>query len=311
MNVLYAVNYFVFSVFLAMFMAEIGFAVITLMYYKQYMDKIKRFINPIWEVTGTFAVFYVVNYEVTYPTILSIVGTAYAVPLLIAAIFIILRNIFIAFSEYIGSERHERNFRYIYSLSTLIAAILAVAVLTSGISGTGITIGNNSIGLSFILNPFNILMFISLALFSLYIATSLLKPARLYGLGIASLAIGFALGFVASYAYLPGFGASMGMNAPVVAAALVLIAVTVILQLRKTRYSGIFGIISIIILINLFGLYRYPYVFGRSNLTAYMASQALAVPALIITAVGGAIVALSLIALVYLSYLKSPPSKYP
>ena len=53
--------------------------------YEKYKEKLMRYITPIWEVTGTFAVFYVVNFEATFPTLLGVAGTIYAVPLLLAA----------------------------------------------------------------------------------------------------------------------------------------------------------------------------------------------------------------------------------
>ncbi|MDE1856294.1 MAG: hypothetical protein KGH49_03620, partial [Candidatus Micrarchaeota archaeon] len=87
MNPLYLVNYFIFSVFITLFLLEVGSAILALFSYGAYRDKLRRYLLPIWEVDGTFAAFYLVNFEVTYPTLLGIVGTIYILPLLLAAAF--------------------------------------------------------------------------------------------------------------------------------------------------------------------------------------------------------------------------------
>jgi len=302
MNELYLINYLIFSIFLTMFLVEVGIAVISLFGYEKYKDGIKRLINPIWEVTGTFAIFYVVNFEVTYPTMLSIVGTAYAVPLLVAAIFIILRNMFIIFSEYIGTDKSEHRFRLIYSVSTLIAAILAIATLASGISGIGISLSTSTLTPSFLFNPFTILILASLVLFALSLAESILKPEGFQKIGIVSEILGFAIAYVAVAMYLPGF--KIANQTILIAVSTVLLAIAVIIQAAKYKHAGAFNMILVFLLINLFGVATYPYIFGTTNITSYIATSALATPEILITLIGGAFVAISLVALIYINYIK-------
>ena len=302
MNELYLINYLIFSIFLTMFLVEVGIAIISLFGYEKYKDRIKRLINPIWEVTGTFAIFYVVNFEVTYPTMLSIVGTAYAVPLLVAAIFIILRNMFIIFSEYIGTDKSEHRFRLIYSVSTLIAAILAIATLASGISGIGISPSTSTLTPSFLFNPFTILILASLVLFALSLAESILKPEGFQKIGIVSEILGFAIAYVAVAMYLPGF--KIANQTILIAVSTVLLAIAVIIQAAKYKHAGAFNMILVFLLINLFGVATYPYIFGTTNITSYIATSALATPEILITLIGGAFVAISLVALIYINYIK-------
>jgi len=302
MNELYLINYLIFSIFLTMFLVEVGIAIISLFGYEKYKDRIKRLINPIWEVTGTFAIFYVVNFEVTYPTMLSIVGTAYAVPLLVAAIFIILRNMFIIFSEYIGTDKSEHRFRLIYSVSTLIAAILAIATLASGISGIGISPSTSTLTPSFLFNPFTILILASLVLFALSLAESILKPEGFQKIGIVSEILGFAIAYVAVAMYLPGF--KIANQTILIAVSTVLLAIAVIIQAAKYKHAGAFNMILVFLLINLFGVAAYPYIFGTTNITSYIATSALATPEILITLIGGAFVAISLVALIYINYIK-------
>lgn len=302
MDILYVINYAIFSVFLTMFMIEIGFALVTLVNYNRYKSRINPLINPIWEVTGTFAIFYVLNFEVSYPTLVSVVGTAYAVPLLIAAIFIILRNVFLVLSGYIAEQRSERLFRLVYSISTLSAAVLVIAVLTSGVSGAGISPSTSSLNSTFIINPFTILMLIALLLLSLALANSLVKFDRFFKFGIAIELIGFMFAYLAIIVYLPGFNVLSHVAA--FSVSMVLFGASLILQYVESKHSGIFDIIFLILLINLFGLSVYPYIFGTTNITNYIATSALAGPEILITAIGGTIVALSLAVLIYFNYVK-------
>ncbi len=304
MNALYAINYLIFSIFFTLFMVEVGITIITMLNYNKYKGKINHIINPIWEVTGTFAVLYIINFEASYPGLVSVVGNAYVMPLLIAAILIIMRNIFIAFSEYIGNEQSERRFRLVYSISTIIAAALAIAVLTSGISGIGISLAANTIGSAFLINPFNILILVSILLFSLSLANGLIVTDELQKISLFSTLGGFIISFAAVYLYLPNFASALQSNILLIIIGVILTVTSAFLQLKKMRYSGLFNIMFIILLINIFGASTYPYIFGTLNLTNYMPVSALANAEILISTVGGIIVALSLLGLIYANYLK-------
>jgi cytochrome bd ubiquinol oxidase subunit II len=284
-------------------MVELGLAIISLFYYDKYKDQIKHAINPLWGVTGTFAVFYLINFEVSYPTLVSLIGTAYVIPLLLAAIFIILRNIFIVFSEYIGENRSERRFRIVYSLSTAIAAIILIAVLTSGISGIGINMSASSLNSAFLFNPFSIMMLIALLLLSIFLANSIIKPTKFFKINLASSVLGFAIGLVAVYVYLPNLHSGIQIYATI-GVSIVLLAISTLLSFRQTKHLAVFNIIFVLILINLLGLANYPYVFGNVNSTGYMASSAIANASILITTIGGAIVSASLALFIYLNYIK-------
>ncbi len=303
MNAIYSINYFIFSIFFTLFMLELGIALISLLDYDLYKERIKHAIGPVWGITGTFAIFYLVNFEVSYPGLVALVGTAYVIPLLAAAIFIILRNIFIAFSEYIGENRSERRFRIVYSLSTIIAAILLVAVLASGISGIGINLSTSGINYSLLLNPFYIMILFSILLLSFSLANNIIKPARLFKPGIASLLLGFALGLFAVYTHLPALHQSIQTYA-LTAASLVLLIISSFLQFKEAKHASAFSILSVLILINLFGIASYPYILGSRNVTAYMAASSVANASILITTIGGVIVAVSLILFIYMNYLR-------
>jgi len=302
MNLLYTLNYAIFSAFITLFLIEVGFALSLLIDYNKYSGRIRPLINPIWEVTGTFGVFYLVNYEVTYPKLLVLIGGTYAIPLLIALIFILLRNAFLALGDYMRGDRYEQLFGTIYSLSTLIAALLVISVLTSGISGIGI--GSIGITASAFTNSFNVLVIITMLLFALSIASTIIRYDGSGIVGPVASMCGFVIGFVSMYIYLPIFYHAIQANATVVIIAVVLIAASVVAQLTKLRYAWIVNIIAIVATINLFGALMYPFTLGTQNVTGFMASQQIAGPEILITVLGGAFVTVSLAALVYLNYVR-------
>ncbi len=62
-------------------------------------------------------------------------------------------------------------------------------------------------------------------------------------------------------------------------------------------------------LVNLFGAVIYPHNFGMMDIASYAATSQLAYPALLITFIGGPIVAASLALLVYLNHVKKGGTK--
>ncbi|MDE1871275.1 MAG: cytochrome d ubiquinol oxidase subunit II [Candidatus Micrarchaeota archaeon] len=302
MNLLYSVNYLIFSVFLTLLMLEIGLALVSLAGSERYKDRIAKIINPIWEVTGTFAIFYVVNFEVSYPLVLGIVGTAYAVPLLVAAIFLIIRNVLLALRDYVGYGKQWP--RIVYPMSTIVAGALAISVLSSGVSGMGINLANGAINASFIFNPFNLLIILSIILLSFSLANGIIKVDRFHKAGMISEILGFAIAAIASYVYLPGFLKGQQTSTLLIIVSLIVLIAAIALQAIKAKYAGPFNAVFVALLINLFGASIYPYVFGTANIMNYAASNALASPELLITTIGGTMVALSLIVLIYVNYVK-------
>lgn len=305
MSFLYQVNYFIFSVFLTLFLLEVGFSLLSLFYYSDYKDKFRRIINPIWEVTGTFGVFYLVNFEVTYPKILPIIGNAYIIPLTVAAAFIIFRNMFLVFGDKLGDPVSEKRFTLVYAASTLIVAILVVSTLTSGISGIGISTASSTSSIGMFLNVYNLAMLVSIILISLFLVNSVLNVDRLHKLSPVFLLCGLVVAIAASYLYLPGLQHSLQNWYYAIISAAILVAVSIILHYRRSVYSIPVGLISILIAINIFGLLQYPYVFGDVNINTYLVSSAIAAPEIAITIIGGGIVTLSLAALIYLNYSRS------
>jgi cytochrome d ubiquinol oxidase subunit II len=304
MNLLYLVNHLIFAIFMTMLLVEGGFAVTSLLAYKKYKKALLSYITPIWEITGTFAVFYAVNFEATFPTLLGAAGTIYAVPLLLAAALIIIRNVFLIYSAYIGDLKKETKYLRIYGIATIVALILFLSVLSSAMSGLGINLATETASIAMYLNPFNIIVVVSSLLISLSLAASIFRIEKLSRIAWVPLAVAIALIYIGTSLFVPPAALNFGTAMPGIALLAALVAILAVLQYKSSRYSGKLSILIVVFGITLFGVIQYPYILGSANITSYLATSALAQPLLIITLIGGMLVAASLSYLIYLSYLR-------
>lgn len=301
---LYALNYIILAIFLSLFVIETGIAMIALLSYKIFDEKIKRYLSTIWEIDITFGIFYLVNFEVTYPQLLVSVGTVYLVPALLAGLFLILRNLFLAYGSYVGKTQNERKYITVYALSTLVIALFLVSILTSSVTGTGITIATNQINIAaIIINPYNILMLISILLISIFVAGMCFGAIRFSRKMYIVLLVALGLFFLATYAFVPYMFSNIVAAPDLIAVSLLLAGVAIFMKVRESKFAGVIAVLWIFVSINLFGITQYPYMFGKNiNVTQYLATSAIAGPASIITVVGGLLLGLALAYLAKLSY---------
>ncbi len=304
MSLPYLINYGIFSVFMALLLLEGAFAITSLFSYDKYKKRLMRYVTPIWEVNGTFAVFYLVNFEATFPKLLGIGGTIFAVPVLLAAALIIIRNAFLIYSQYVGETRQERRYLKVYAIATLAALVLALSVLSSSMSGIGVNLSRASASLLIYLNPFNLIVIVSALLISLSLAASVFQINRLKRVGWLFLAAAIALLYAGIFLFVKPVLTNFGHVETRILLLMALVAILGIIQAKKWRHSGLVTIITVVYGINVLGAMEYPYIFGSLNITGYMNSAALSGPITLITLFGGMIVAVSLSYLVYLSYLK-------
>ncbi len=289
MDLLYLVNYFVFATFLTAFAVEVGMAVLSLVSYERNREVIRRSISLLWGPVGTLGVFYLVNFQTTYPKLLFSVASLYEVPLLLAALFMILRNAFVIYSEYAG-DRNEKRFTRIYGISTLAVAFLIVSTLTSGVGGFGVSLQGETINLgSFFLNLLNLFFFAGIALSAVFIAGSRLKLER------TMKRVFIALAVIAYLLFLLGIGARMpyllaNLYASPLAEiglvfSLLLFAIAVFSLYGGNRLSFPSAVAWFFFSVMLFGALQYPYIFGQSvNLTNELTDASVRTPILLITA---------------------------
>jgi cytochrome d ubiquinol oxidase subunit II len=304
---MFSVNYLIFSVFITLFGLEVGIAITLLLEYDKYKDKLKKFLMPLWEVTGTFAIFYIVNLEATVPSLLLLLGTVYVAPILVAAIFFILRNAFLAYSEYMGDKGSEKRYLRIYAIATIAVAFIAISVLDSGISGIAINTSSYSISLlRMFANSFNILMFIGIALLSVFLAAVFfwVKEYRWFpGLAAVLGVISVALAVHGSLLYM--FSSAFGLGLPYLIGLLAMLGIALLLYYRDNRYAKYIAILWFFLAINFFGFMQSPYILGGTvNTNNYIATGPIAFYINIVTLIGGAILVVSLAFMVYISYIK-------
>lgn len=304
MNPLYILDHFIFSVFMTLILIEGGFAVTALLAYGKYKERLMRYITPIWEVTGTFAVFYAVNFEATFPKLLGAAGTIYAVPLLVAAALIIIRNAFLIHAEYLGDIKREAKYLKVYAIATIAALVILMSVLSSAMTGAGISLASSSASLSMYINPFNLIVVACSILMALSLAAGIFHIERIGKFAWLPLALAVMLFYAGIYLYVPAVAAVLPSAAPVSGVLAVLIAALAVAQSRNWRYSGMLSVVVVLFALNFLGVVQYPYILGSVNITDYLNSSALSGPIIAITLIGGAIVAASLSYLVYLSYLR-------
>ena len=307
MSVMFSVNYFIFSIFFLLFGLEAGIAITLLLEYEKYKERLKRFIMPLWEITGTFAVFYIVNFEATFPKLLLLVGSIFIAPVLVAAIFFILRNAFLSYSEYMGESRLEHLFLRIYSVSTIIVAFLVISVLDSGISGIGISMATYSLSMLHVLfNSFNILMFVGIALIAIFIAAVFFEIMEYKWLSFLAPIFGIIAIFIAVYSKLHFvYSNAVGFGLPYLVALIVLLAAVLVCYWKHIAMAKYAAIAWFLLAVNFFGFMQQPYLFGGAISTSeYLAAGPVAFYVNMVTAIGGALLVASLGYFIYISYIK-------
>ncbi len=307
MSVIFSINYFIFSIFLTLFGLETGIAVTMLLEYDRYKDRLKRFLMPIWEITGTFAVFYIVNFEASFPSLLIILGSAYILPLLVGAMFFIFRNAFLSYSEYMGNPKTEKTYLHVYAIATIVVAFIVVSVLDSGISGIGINTQTYAINAATIfVNSFNILMFVGIALIAVFMAAAFFGIKEYKWIPGVAAPLGVILVAVASYSRLHYlFDNAMGFGLPYLIGLLALLGIAIYAHYSNRKFTKYVVVIWFILAVNFFGFMQQPFLFGGAvNTSGYLPSGTSAAYVNMVTLIGGAILIISLIYFIYITYIK-------
>jgi cytochrome d ubiquinol oxidase subunit II len=307
MNMVYLLNHAIFAAFLSLIVVEVGISVLGLAGYKEYWRRMKPYLMPMWEINGTFAVFYIVAFEAMYPQLLTLVGTAYIAPALIAGLFFILRNAFLSYSEYIGSEQHERRLVKVYSISTVIVAVLAVSIFTSAVSGSGVSVPLQSISVAAFLNAFNILAILSIVLIAIFCTKVLFGFGgnAVLDIGIAALGIvAMIIGAYAGPSYLL-FSLRSNFDLALFVFELLFLFVVAVLHVSGKKLARFLVIPWLFSAIFAFTVFQYPYLFGMEvNMLSYTTSGAVSGYVVFITVAGGLMLAVSLLFLLYMTMRK-------
>ncbi len=309
MNISYFINYGIFSAFILLFLLEVGVGLLSLIAFGKYREKLMRYIVPIWEINGTFGVFYVVNLEATYPSAVPLVGTIYVIPVILTITVFMAHNGYIAYAEYIGKTSQEALYMRIYGFSMLLVAFIAISMLTSSVSGIPINLKDGTIDLVIMFaNYFNLLYFVGIALITVSVSMiffEMKKPSKM--LPIIFLLAAVVLIAVATSLYTPYIFANF------LKYLLYFTVVLTILLVSYISYLKDYGIISKVMVvlgtysaIMYYGLLEYPYFFnGQVNALALMNSSVMTEYINAITLIGGVLTAMFITVFVYFSYFRN------
>ena len=145
-NLVFEMNFTVFAVFAALLITEIMGSVFLIFFWDNTKKEVLEYSNPIWEVTGTFGAFWVVNSYFAYPTLLIPVARIFGVLLIIFLILFVARNSSIAFGESITKRKwlHKKILYRIYAISTLFVGVAVLIFLSALISGRGVNLSEGT-----------------------------------------------------------------------------------------------------------------------------------------------------------------------
>jgi cytochrome d ubiquinol oxidase subunit II len=297
LNGIFELYYAVFAVFASLLITELMGAVVLLLFWKQANSKVLEYIVPIWEITGTFGALVVVMGDFAYPTLLIPIALMFAPLLTVFLILFVARNASIAFAEFIIKRKWlDRVKLYkLYAVSTLFLGITFLVLLSALVSGAGVNLTDETFSLGawvsspgsllFVIGTFGIGVGVAPVFFSLNPLKKIVLPLTGAGVGLSVLAY---------YLYSPSFISSL-MLVPV---ALTLLAGVLFVASKKTAAivsnKAIFITILSVIIFSLQFLVYPSAMGGGINVDAVTTSGPLTPAYLIITAVGGVMLAIML-----------------
>ncbi len=121
--------------------------------YEKNEKNVLRHIVPIWEITGTFIVFFVVELELIYSSLVPI-SSYLLIPLVgIFVAFLILRNAWIIYAEFLwknGRSINKKNLYRFYSIATFIMVAVFIIAVSALLYGKGINLDLSNLSKSYI-----------------------------------------------------------------------------------------------------------------------------------------------------------------
>jgi cytochrome bd ubiquinol oxidase subunit II len=284
------INFGIFSVFLTLFVTELMGAVLLLLFYDATKRKVLPYVVPIWEVTGTFAVFWVVTADFAYPKMLLPVASLLAAWIVVFLIFLVARNASISFAEYIVKRRwlDERMLYRAYALATVLIGVVVVVILSAIVSGAGVDLTTMTFSAwGWLTAPGSVLYLVGVLLIAGGLAPVFygVEALRRWSVPLTTLGVLVEVGALGLYAR------SFLTWALLVPAALTVLA-AVLFRIRRTApfvtHKLVFGVLSSLIIFSQTFLV-YPTAFdGRLNVDAVTTTGPM-VPAFEILSVAGAV----------------------
>lgn len=305
MNIYITTNYVLLAMVFTFLFVE-GMSALAFVYDSSSLPSVKKYLDPIWGIVGTFVVFFVVNTEVLYPSIMPSIDYLYVFPILLATLLFIGRNLFLVFSEYIwkSSKLSQLGLARIYSLITSIIIIILLAIFVSIISGVGANSALNGSSVSaFLSNPYTVSFIASVLLVVFGLSFVFYKIEKMKFLSPISTIIGLFLAIIS----MRGLSLSVNYISYVIAAVIALVSIVYYFT-GKTRREIIFiAVFASVLSINFL---NYGKVFGTQSLYTYLNNSAVSSAAILVTLVGGALLTAMLVFFLYMYKLPDKSGPY-
>ncbi len=295
MNIYIVINYVILVVLFAFLLAE-AMSAMSFLYDRKSLPSVKKYLDPIWGVVGTFAVFFVVNAEVLYPSIMPPVDYLYVFPIMLAVLLFIARNVFLVFSEYVWKESKisSLSLARVYSLISFVIVIILLIVFLSIITGLGTNSSLTAFSFSsFLFDHYSIGFIAGVLLIAFGLSFPFYKIQKIIVLSPISTILGLFI-FVLSMSRL---GLSVNYITYILAvaiAAVSLIYYTVGKARREVIFIAAFASILSINMLN------YGKVFGTLSLSSFLNNSAVSSAGLAITIIGGVLLVIMLSFFLYM-----------
>lgn len=317
-NWLFEINFVIFSVFLALFLTELMAGVLLLLAYDRAKPKVLPYIVPIWEVTGTFAAFWVVTSDFAYPNMLVPVASLFGGLIVVFLILIVARNASISFAELITKRGwvDERKLYQAYGVATILIGVVVLVALSAIVSGAGVDLTNHSFSLGgWIGNPGSVLFVLGAVVIAVGLAPVFYAFGALRRLTLPVTAVGVLVEAGALYLYASSF-----LSATFLIPAVLTILPALLFQSRRTApivtHKLVFAVVAVLIIFSLSYLV-YPTAFNGGITVDAVTTSGPMVGAFYVLFVAGALFVGLLMAL-YLAVVHrsmqapaSPPSSPP
>lgn len=303
-SLIFYASFLIFAVFATLLITEIMGSVLMIIAWDNVKSRVLEYIVPIWEVTGTFGVFWVVVVDFSFPSILIPAAHIYAVAIMLFLILIVARNASIVFGEYIIKRGwlDEKKLYMAYSASTIALGIVVLVMLSSIISGSGVDLASGVFNIGTWLSSGGSYAFI---LGTLLIGVGLapvfygLKPLRF--IALPATATGVTLSILSYYLYLPSLVSPM-ILVPAILTLLVPVLFSVDKAYSIVTNKLVFATVSVVILFSL-NFLVYPEAFGKAlPVDSVTTSGPMASAFFTITLIGGLLLAAMLV--IYLFAVK-------
>jgi len=144
MNYVFYIDFAIFSIFATLILTEIMGSILLLLLWNDSKKVVLEYVVPIWEITGTFAVFWVVLSDFAFPSILIPLASIFSAGLLIFLILFVARNASISFAEFFEKKGwlDEKKLYYGYALSSILLGLVVLVIVSTIIGGYGLNLSN-------------------------------------------------------------------------------------------------------------------------------------------------------------------------